>query len=137
MAMYATTDDFLARVGTDEATELTKRETGSLNTTLLQQALKDAGERAESYLAARYTLPLAHAPASLTKAVCDIARWYLAKNQSPEQSRAKNDHDDAVNWLKDLALGKAQLENNGAPSKERFGETPLIKAPKKVFPDAC
>ncbi len=81
--MYANTDDFLKRVGEQEAIELTDREmTGEVNIEVLNTALSDSSSQVDGYLAGRYCLPLKTIPQNLVRICCDLARYRLCSMSS-------------------------------------------------------
>ncbi|KGQ36081.1 hypothetical protein JP34_00920 [Gallibacterium anatis] len=76
--MYATADDFVLRIGEQQAIELTDRDrTGEINQQVLAVALTDSSSQIDGYLLGRYTLPLASIPDNLIRICCDIARYRL------------------------------------------------------------
>ncbi|MDA3978484.1 gp436 family protein [Gallibacterium sp. AGMB14963] len=76
--MYATADDFVLRIGEQQAIELTDRDrTGEINQQVLAIALSDSSSQMDGYLLGRYTLPLASIPDNLVRICCDIARYRL------------------------------------------------------------
>lgn len=78
MTMYATADDFVLRIGEQQAIELTDRDrTGEINQQVLAVALTDSSSQIDGYLLGRYTLPLASIPDNLIRICCDIARYRL------------------------------------------------------------
>lgn len=78
MTMYATADDFVLRIGEQQAIELTDRDrTGEINQQVLAIALSDSSSQMDGYLLGRYTLPLASIPDNLVRICCDIARYRL------------------------------------------------------------
>lgn len=75
---YATTADFVTRVGEKQAIELTDRDfVGDLNEAILSLALSDSSSQIDGYLIGRYRLPLATVPQNLTRLCCDLARYRL------------------------------------------------------------
>lgn len=76
---YATAEDFLIRVGEDEAIALTDRtQEGVVNEDVLDVALQDSSSQIDGYLIGRYPLPLPEKSANLTRLCCDLARYRLA-----------------------------------------------------------
>ena len=78
MMMYATADDFVLRIGEQQAIELTDRDrTGEINQQVLAVALADSSSQIDGYLLGRYPLPLVTVPDNLVLICCDIARYRL------------------------------------------------------------
>lgn len=124
--MYATVQDMTARFGDAEMRNLTDRtqpRAGAIQAAVADVALREASSEADSYLAARYAVPLlAPYPERLVGAVCDIARfslWTEAREDVVLRAEA------ARAWLKDVAKGlvalgvpSAQAEPAGATSSD-------------------
>lgn len=103
---YAVKADMQAEFGDTDLAQLTDRVNGQVtDDAVLNGALVRADEEIDSYLAQRYTLPFASAPARLRSIAMDMARYYLSDARAPQivQDRYKA----AVAWLKDVAAGKA------------------------------
>lgn len=105
--MYATRTELISRFG-DEITEL---ELGYATQQEGQQAtnnaLQDATEEIDSYLAARYTLPLPSIPDNLKRIACDIARFRMY-TRAPAEIVIKR-YDDAISFLKGVRDKKNYL----------------------------
>ena len=127
---YATPQAMIDRYGENELIQLTDRANlGAVGDTVLDQALADADAEIDGYLAVRYPLPLAHVPPVLTRIACDVARYRLYDDQSPEEVR--NRYTDAVKWLAAIARGFVSL---GMPPSEAPAATgPIITSAARVF----
>lgn len=107
---YATVADLLAAFGEQEVTVLTDREdTGMVDGTVALGALERASSEADTYIAARYALPLQSVPQALAAVVCDIARYRLSGGETTETTPIADRYKAAVTWLKDVAAGRAVL----------------------------
>ena len=73
----------------------------------MQEALEDASQTIDSYLAGRYTLPLNQVPAVLERHCCYIARYFLEKNRATAQAR--EDYEDSIRYLEKAAAGTISL----------------------------
>lgn len=105
---YATQQNMIDRFGEQELIELTDHaNAGSINVTVLGQALADADAEINAYLVSRYTLPLASVPPVLVKFAADVARYQLYDTRATEQVKAR--YDDAIKFLKLLASGAVSL----------------------------
>jgi len=122
---YATQQDLIDRFGERELVELTDPDTQAVNAARVQLALDDAQALADGMLARVYRLPLVGctkpapvqgdphavvqvAPPQLTRAVCDVARYYLYDDLAPEHEVALR-YKAAVRELQAIADGKALL----------------------------
>ncbi|MEQ9046489.1 MAG: DUF1320 domain-containing protein [Sneathiellaceae bacterium] len=79
----------------------------------LDRAIADAESQADTYLRARYSLPLAEVPAVLTRQVGAVVWWYLkGPNRAGEDERQA--YEDALKWFEQVATGRALLvESDG------------------------
>ncbi len=110
---YATQADMVARFGDTELAQRTDRENGTaIDAVVVDRALVDADAEINSYLAKRYTLPLASTPVVLTRLACDIARYRLFDDGTPDTVRQR--YEDAVSLLKRMASGDVTLGNEAA-----------------------
>lgn len=112
---YAAKADLLARgISTDELIQITAKDGGaSINEPVLAQALGDASARIDSYLAGRYTLPLASIPPLLVGLCADIARYLLQTD--PPDAVAKR-YDQALKLLAAIGDGTASLPSVEGPA---------------------
>jgi phage gp36-like protein len=78
-----------------------------IDTVVLGRALADADAEIDSYLAARYTLPLGSTPGVLTRLAADMTRYRLYDDGMPETVRQR--YEDAVSLLKRMAKGEGLL----------------------------
>ncbi|MFQ3664675.1 MAG: DUF1320 domain-containing protein [Sphingomonadaceae bacterium] len=108
-AQYLTIEQFVARVGIEEAVRLTDdKGIGILDAARLDEALLDAQGMVEGYLAARYAVPLAlPAPALVRSIVFDLALARLYREAVPPA--VADNRDRALALLRDLADGTAAL----------------------------
>lgn len=110
---YATQTDLVDRFGEPELVQRTDRVDGAvIDTVVLGRALADADAEIDSYLATRYTLPLASTPVVITRLACDMTRYRLYDDGVPETVRVR--YQDAVSLLKRLASGEVQLAGMAA-----------------------
>lgn len=110
---YATQADLVDRFGEPELAQRTDRTNGAvIDTVVLGRALADADAEIDSYLATRYTLPLASTPVVITRLACDMTRYRLYDDGVSETVRVR--YQDAVSLLKRLASGEVQLAGMAA-----------------------
>ncbi len=129
---YAVRQDYIDRFGIVELLQLVDRDRDSVEDPgVLAQALADAGAEIDSYLQARYALPLPSAPPALVRVACDITRYRLFDNRATEEVRQR--YSDAVRYLRDIASGVVQLGlATPAPSSTNDG-LPLYESADRVF----
>ena len=79
----------------------------TLDEVKVKEALDDASQTIDSYLAGRYSLPLSTVPAVLERHCCYIARYFLEKNRATDQARL--DYEDSIRFLEKVASGAISL----------------------------
>ena len=131
---YATQADLEARFGAKELLDLIPRDDGAggieVDPDRLADGLAYADGLIESYLAARYTLPIAPVPDLLMRLACDLARYRLHAEDPTEV--VKTNHKLAMDWLRALGTGVATLPGvDGAPAATIGGVT--HSAGERVF----
>ena len=102
--MYATRQDLEARFGFSEIANLEAMQTSVSSIT---DALQDAAEEIDSYIAVKYQLPLPSVPSTLKRVACNIARYRLYFQQPTEE--VENRYKAEIDFLKRIADGKAVL----------------------------
>lgn len=97
------------------------------------RALADADAQIDSYLAARYVLPLSilPLPGNLVRAACVIARYYLLGDAATE--RARQDWQDAITWLRDVQAGRARIEGADQPTAASAAHAVMATGRPRVF----
>jgi phage gp36-like protein len=105
---YATQASLTNRFGPTEVQQISDVEgTGVVNVARIDQILSDVDNIINSYLASRYTLPLAAVPAGLEVIACDIARYLLMSQRPTEEVTDR--HKMAIKWLEGVAAEKIDL----------------------------
>ena len=149
--IYATVQDMIDRFGEPEMIQLTDAdELAAVKPARIELKLQDAHALADGYLGRVYALPLTGCakpvgvavelvpPPQLTRAVCDIARYYLYDDLAPE-SEVYRRFKTATAELQAIADGKAVLVcpwggEPGAPANGAIGggETWHDFAPRQI-----
>ncbi|HGK5379306.1 TPA: gp436 family protein [Salmonella enterica subsp. enterica serovar Birkenhead] len=117
---YNNLDELLMQPGTDD-----------LNEKKLMQALSDAGALADSYLSAKYTLPLAVVPQVLVQHCCAIAFYYLCDQQASDQARDR--YREALTWLREVKNDSIPIGVDEAGSAPESDDLPQMQAEAPVF----
>lgn len=105
--IYATQDSLIKRYSLELLKTLAMTSERTLDETKVAEALEDASQTIDSYLAGRYVLPLKTRPAVLERHCCYLARYFLEKNRATEQAR--KDYEDSIRWLEKVAAGMISL----------------------------
>ena len=117
---YASAEQVKERHGADAVLLLADRDgDGAADDGVIERALEDASAEIDTYLAAKYDLPLAETPAVLTRLAADIAVYRLAAEADRATDERRRRYEDAVALLKRIAKGEASLglASPGAPSR--------------------
>ena len=117
---YATPAQVTERHGADAVLLLTDRDgDGVADTGAIERALADASAEIDTYLAAKYQLPLSETPSVLTRLAADIAVYRLAVSADRRIEEHRVRYDDAVKLLVRIAKGEASLglASPAAPSR--------------------
>jgi phage gp36-like protein len=142
---YATQDDLVPlRMTEQELVELTDdSETdedpgaGEVNVTIVGGALTEASARIDSYCRQRYITPLQQSD-TIKGLTLDIAQYLLftrRRTTKPNETVAER-YLDAINFLKDIASGKASLDQPvGATQPQRSSGETLVTSKRQTFDD--
>ena len=121
--MYCSVDDLFKRFGQKELNRLAKADDGTFDETQVEQAIMDATDRIDGYLASRYTLPFVSVPSVLNSLCADISRYFLFDSNAPE--RISKRYDDAISFFKSVSKGEVSLglnEDNTTPVSNDLAE---------------
>lgn len=130
---YATVEDLVKRITESELIRLTDEEdTGAVVEATIEAALESADTEIDSYLASRYTLPLADPQPLLTSIAVDIAIWNLySLDDSGVPEIRKDRYQAAVKMLERIASGKQTL---GAQEIAAAGSSAAVfSGPDRLF----
>lgn len=108
--VYATLADLVAQFGDREVLAITDRNgDGVADAPVYGMALQRASNTIDSYLSARYPLPLTVVPDQLVDICCDIARYKLCGSEVTETDEVRNRYKDAVKTLEQIRDGKIDI----------------------------
>jgi len=93
----------------------------------LARHLRSASGRIDAYIGARYRLPLRQVPDALRDYCCDIARYLLTGNEHTCNEVIRMRYEDAINWLKLVASGKAGIGSNPENGGTVDASTPTVE----------
>ncbi|QPC44515.1 DUF1320 domain-containing protein [Kaustia mangrovi] len=103
------------------------------DTARIAAALSDATAFVNSYIAARYPLPLSTVPDVLVTLCVDIALWRLASTADLLTEEISYRHKHAHDWLKDVAAGRAALDVPAGTPEATAPDLPELDAPERLF----
>ncbi|TMO98721.1 DUF1320 domain-containing protein [Pseudoalteromonas sp. S3260] len=131
---YATITAMQQRFGERELIYLSEREDGPvdvINTAVIEQAINDASDVINGYLAGRYELPLVTVPNLLEQFCCDIARYKLGTNDVPEHVETR--YKDAIKFLMSVAKGELSIGVDALGQDAKVQDTATIQSAGSVF----
>lgn len=135
---YAAPADMIELFGLAEVRQLAPLQGDpSYDAARLERFLADASAELDSYLATRFTVPVANAPQLLVRYTCDLAREGASRAPSDAvQEAAKR----ARAWGQAVARGQATL-GTGPADRPETADGPSggdigVLAPDRVFDDA-
>lgn len=105
--LYATPESLIKRYTLDVLLSIARNDERQLDESKVNEALEDASQTIDSYLAGRYRLPLNAVPSVLERHCCYIARYFLEKNRATDQARL--DYEDSIRYLEKVASGMISL----------------------------
>jgi phage gp36-like protein len=107
---YATQQNIVDRYGDDQLLIVADRDNDSVvDAAVVEQALLDATAEIDTYVAAKYTLPLATTPVVLTRLCVDISMYRLAADRDIATEERRKRYEDAVYLLRRIATGEVSL----------------------------
>lgn len=117
---YCTTTELQELLSEKELAELTAEIGEDPNEAVAQAAIDRAGAEIDSYLALRYSLPLAATPPRIRALCLDMAVYHLFVRRGIADEVRRQRYQDALSYLRDVAAGKAQVI--GADGLEPSGD---------------
>jgi len=108
------------RVSLTQLQQLTSEDGLSVVQTVIDEAISNADELINSYCAKKYVVPFNPIPQRITNLSADLAKFYIYKKRSDVfgnelQQSIRDLYTDSLNFLKDVAIGKAVIEGAVIP----------------------
>jgi phage gp36-like protein len=82
---------------------------GTPDQAAIDAAIADADAEIDSYIGAKYPLPLADTPPALVRVSADLAMFHGTRDEHAMTELKEKRYDNAIRLLKDLSTGKADL----------------------------
>lgn len=131
---YCTQSDILKQIDEDVLIQLTDdADAGTVNTDNVDRAISRAEAEIDSYCGMRYEVPFTTVPDRVRDLAVDIAIYRLYGRRKGAPENRKNDYDDAVKFLRDVAQKKASLGENDPDSTPSNVNAPDIESSTKIF----
>jgi phage gp36-like protein len=134
---YASVQDMINRYPNRDLVQLTNEDPTmtTVNQTPIVQALADASSEIDSYIEARFALPLTDPPPLLNRLATDIA-MYRMQTLRPlhDLQDARRRYEDAVAMLTKVAAGELTLGIAADGKEPRVaGAVETVQGPDRVF----
>jgi len=97
----------------------------------INQALADADNTIDGYVAVRHAVPLASPPLVVKRLACDLARYFLYDDQATETVQKR--YDIAERFFRDVGAGKVSLGADLGAASQPAGGTVEIGSGGNVF----
>jgi phage gp36-like protein len=137
MPPYATQADIATIYGANALVVADHNRDGIVDSAAVARALTSASGEIDTYLAARYSLPLAEVPEFLVQLAVDIGLYRLALSSDVQSEEHRKRYDDALGHLRRIAEGKAALVFTATPATgdiDVSGAQPIVSGgPEKLF----
>ncbi|AWX98559.1 hypothetical protein A8139_00730 [Marinomonas primoryensis] len=135
MATYATKQDLLDRDSSTVWNLAIDRNTDDLNDTAINEALEQADDEINSYLARRYVLPLETVPSMLSKLAITISFYWLADRDQQATNLMTERYKSALETLKEIGTGRRELglPTLQTPTEGAVGKVELIQDNERLF----
>ena len=129
---YATQQDIIDRYSLDELLILTDRDRDDQpDTAVVDRALDDATAEIDTYLSARYQMPLPTVPDVLLRLCVDIAIYRLSTDRAGGTEERRKRYEDATRLLVRISTGEVSL-GLPTPPKSSNGAV-LVAGPGRQF----
>jgi phage gp36-like protein len=137
MPAYATQADIATLYGANALVVADHNRDGIVDSAAVTRSLTSASDEIDTYLAARYTLPLTEVPGFLKTLAVDIALYRLALSADVLSEEHRKRYEDALGHLKRIAKGEAALVFTATPATgdiDVSGAQPIVSGgPAKLF----
>lgn len=135
MSVYATKQDLLDRDSSMLWNLAIDRDTDQLNYIAIADALEQADDEINSFLAKRYVLPLQEVTSMLRKLAITISFYWLADADQQATNLMGERYQAALNTLKDIASGRRELglPTLSTPTEGAVGKAELVQEGERLF----
>ena len=128
---YATQQDIIDRYSEDQLLIIADRDNdGVADTDVVDQALEDASSEIDTYIAAKYELPLTTVPLVITRICVDISMYRLAADRDMATEERRKRYEDAIALLRRISTGEVSL-GISKPPKTTDGQVKMISQPSR------
>lgn len=131
---YCDLDDLKARVDEEELISLTDDDdAGDIDTEKTDAAIAAADALINAYCSRRYNVPFDPVPEIVTTLSVDIAVYKLFSRRGRAGDNTRNDYNDAVRFLKDVAEKRANIDGVVEEPAEKASHPVTITQSGRIF----
>ena len=131
---YCTQTDLLEQISEDKLKQLTDdADTGSIDTSVVERAIENADSLIDSYCGVKFAVPFSTVPAIIRAISTDIAIYNLYSRGIGAPETIKERYDEMVDFLKDVAKGRATLGENDPDGVPSESNKPEISGSDRIF----
>ncbi len=132
--VYCTQAEVELRIGREELIALADLdEDGTADAATVAEAIQDADGHLNSYLAVKFTVPIAPVPDVLVKRSTSLAIYFLQLRRNSVTEDVQKEFDWIQKWLADLVAGKATLDAAVLPAEAAGAATVWYDVQPRVF----
>lgn len=119
---YATQADIVTRYSEADLLVIADRDNDQVaDVDVVARALEDAAAEIDTYVSAKYSLPLPSIPDVLVRLNVDIAVYRLSTDAAQATDERRQRYEDAIALLKDISKGVASLGISEPPPSSNGG----------------
>lgn len=119
---YATQQDIVDRIGEPDLLVIADRDADSVvDVDVVARALEDAAAEIDTYVSAKYTLPLPTIPQVLVRLCVDIAVYHLSSDALKSTDERRQHYEDAIALLNKISKGVVSLGLADVPESANGG----------------
>lgn len=130
---YCTAEDLLSLLSQTELIQLSADTGNNPDDEVIEDAIEAAQAEIDSYLAVRYSLPLAQVPPRVKHLTIDLAIYNLFSRRSLLNEVRRQRYLDAIEFLRQVAAGEATLGLADANLPDSQGSGVEVSANQQIF----
>lgn len=130
---YCDQDDIEKLIPEQELAELTAESGNIPDADMVDKCIAKADAEIDSYLGVKYTVPFTATTARVKSLSEDIAICYLYSRRSVAPELRQENYENTINYLRDVAAGKAVLLDRTSEATGTGKENPEFSYQDKVF----
>ena len=130
---YSTLEDLLLMIPETELAQLSAERGDLPDEEVVTAAIAQADGEIDSYLGARYRVPLSPVPPLVKALSVDLALYHLYSRRGAAPSLRQKKYETAMGILKEIASGTTALEGGGGEPPGTSREVASLSSAARVF----